>query len=147
MKIILKQDIEKLGRSEDVVEVKDGYARNFLIPKGQAVLATSSNLNQLMQEKKKKLQQLERKKKEAKELAERLNGLSINVAVETYQEDKLYGSVTELDIIRALKEEGFKVDKNCIILKEPIKTLGIFDCAIKLHPEVQTEIKLWVVKK
>lgn len=147
MKIILRQDVEKIGRSGDIVQVKDGYARNFLIPKGLATRATPSNLNKLTEEKKQRTQQLEKEKNEALQSASRLKGLSVNVAVETYEEDKLYGSVTAQDIARALKEEGFVIDKKCITLKEPIKTLGIFDCTIKLHPEVDTEIKIWVVKK
>lgn len=147
MKIILKENVEKLGKCGEIIKVKEGFARNFLIPKGLAVLATLANLRQLEEEEKRKTQQLDRDKKEAQNLALRLEGLSVNVAVETYEEDKLYGSVTALDITRALDEEGIKIDKKCIILNEPIKTLGIFDCMIKLHPEVETKIKVWVVKK
>lgn len=147
MKIILSHDFVNLGKSGDIIQVKDGYARNFLIPKGFAVLATPSTLSQLAEEKKKKSQQLEEEKNEALALAQRLQGLSVNVAVETYEEDKLYGSVTSQDISRALEEEGFPVDKKCIIINDSIKTLGIFDCIIRILPEVETKIKIWVVKR
>ena len=146
MKVILTDNVNKLGSSGDVVQVKNGYARNFLIPKGLAIMATQSNLNRLMEDNKKKFQHLEKKKKEALEFAHRLEGLSVNVAVETYEEDKLYGSVTALDISRALEAENLKIDKNNIIISEPIKSLGIFDCIIKVHPEVEAKIKVWVVK-
>ena len=147
MKVILKEDIEKLGKGGDIVEVKDGLARNFLIPKGLALLATPSNLGLLAEQRKRQSQRLEKEKKEALGLSSRLNGLSVNVSVETYEEDKLYGSVTAGEITRALEEEGIKIDKKCIILNEPIKALGIFDCIVRLHPEVETKIKIWVVKK
>jgi large subunit ribosomal protein L9 len=146
MKVILKQAIEKLGKRGDVIQVKDGHARNFLIPRGIAAEASVANLNQLQQEEKKRSQQLQKEKQKAEELISRIEGLSVNVAAETYEEDKLYGSITALEIKRALEAEGVKVDKNHIVLNEPIKTLGIFDCIIKPHPEVQTKIKVWVVK-
>jgi large subunit ribosomal protein L9 len=146
MKVILRQAIEKLGKRGDVIQVKDGHARNFLIPRGIATEASVANLNQLQQEEKKRSQQLQKEKQKAEELISRIEGLSVNVAAETYEEDKLYGSITALEIKHALEAEGIKVDKNHIVLNEPIKTLGIFDCIIKLHPEVQTKIKVWVVK-
>lgn len=147
MKIILKNEVQKLGKTGEIVQVKNGHARNFLIPKGLAVEATSANLNQLEQEKKKRSQQLLAERQKAEELIARIQGLSINVTAETYEEDKLYGSISPSEIKRALEAEGVKVDKNHIVIDEPIKTLGIFDCIIKPHPEVQTKIKVWVVKK
>lgn len=147
MKVILMQDIEKLGKSGDLVQTKDGYARNYLFPRGLAVLATPAALHQLAIRKKIQEQQLEKDKKEALALASQLNGISVNLAVEVHEEDQLYGSITSAEIARALEGEGIKIDKKMIILKNPIKTLGIFDLVIKLHPEVEAQIKLWVVKK
>lgn len=148
MEVILNQDVEKLGKAGAVVKVKDGFARNFLIPNNLAVLLTSGNLKKLEQEKKNKSQQLEKIKKEAEELNNRLANFSLTMAALTKEEEeKLYGSITSQDIVDALKEEGFQIDKSCIMLDEPIKALGIYEIPIKLHPEVLTKIKVWVVKK
>lgn len=147
MEVILKQDIERLGKAGTIVKVKDGYARNFLIPNGLAVLLTPVNLKKLEQERQKKISQLEKTKKDAEELSQRLSGLPLTITVLTHQDDKLYGSISSQDIAAALVEEGFAIDKNLIILDEPIKALGIYEVPIRLHPEVSTEIKVWVVKK
>jgi len=147
MKVILLQDIEKLGKANDVVEVKDGFARNYLIPQKKAIPATAQTLKYLEEEKKKNLKKLEASKKQAEELAKSLNGISVNVLVKVHNEDELYGSVTAQQISEALKQEGFDIDKKCIVLEEPIKRLGVFDCLIRLHPEVEAKIKVWVVKE
>ena len=147
MKVILRQDIEKLGKSGELIQVKDGYARNFLVPNGLAVMATPDNINRLKREKEKKLALLEQEKQKALELVSRLQGKSVNVSAQTYEEDKLYGSISPVEIQQALYSEGIEVDKRHIVMKEAIKTLGIFDCTIKPHPEVETKIKVWVVKK
>ena len=147
MKVILSQDIQGLGKANDTLEVKDGYARNFLIPKGFALFATEKNLKQLSETEKRKSQQLEKEKRQAEDLANKLNNLSVNVTVTTNEEDKLYGSVADIDIASALRQEGFDIDKNKIILTESIKNLGIYDVAIRLHPQVQAKIKVWIVKE
>lgn len=147
MEVILTQEVKGLGKTQAVVKVKDGFARNFLLPKGLALLATKENLAKMAEIEKRKALQLEKEKSQAEELARRLNGVSINVAVATNEEDNLYGSVTDADIVSALKEEGFNIDKQNILLNEPLKNLGIYDVAIKLHPEVEAKIKVWIVKK
>ena len=147
MEVILTQDLKGLGKTQAVVKVKDGFARNFLLPKGLALLATKENLAKMAEIEKRKAMQLEKEKSQAEELARRLRGVSINVAVATNEEDNLYGSVTDADIVSALKEEGFNIDKQNILLNEPLKNLGIYDVAIKLHPEVEAKIKVWIVKK
>lgn len=147
MEVILKQDVEKLGLAGSVVEVKDGFARNFLIPNNLAMPVTSANLKKLEEEKKNKALQLEKAKLEAEALSEKLSGLSLTMPVLAQEEDKLYGSMTAQDISRLLKEEGFEIDKSHIILDESIKALGIYEIPIKLHPEVTAKIKVWVVKK
>ena len=147
MEIILYQDVVKLGKTGEVVKVKEGYARNFLIPHKLACVATPANLKRIEQEKVKKLAEHEAKKKEAEGLAEKLSKVSCTVSVEVNDLDKLYGSVSEADIAKALDVEGFSVDKKDIMLENPITELGIFDVNIKLHPEVTAKIKLWVAKK
>lgn len=147
MEVILTQEVKGLGNTQTVVKVKDGFARNFLLPKGLALLATKENLAKMAEIEKRKAMQLEKEKSQAEELARRLNGVSINVAVATNEEDNLYGSVTDADIVSALKEEGFNIDKQNILLNEPLKNLGIYDVAIKLHPEVEAKIRVWIVKK
>lgn len=147
MEVILNQDVEKIGKAGSIVKVKDGFARNFLIPKKLAAQASPASLKQLEQEKQRKILQSERAKKGAEDLAKKLASLSITIPVLTHEEDKFYGSITPIDVARALKEEGFEIDKNSVILDEPIRSLGIYEVPIKLHPEVSTKIKIWVVKK
>ncbi|MCM8800927.1 MAG: 50S ribosomal protein L9 [Candidatus Omnitrophica bacterium] len=147
MEVILREDVDKLGKAGSIVKVKDGFARNFLIPNGLAVPLTPSNLKMLQQQIQKKNLQLIEAEKKAEELKERLQFLSLTIPVLTQEEDKLYGSVTAKDIQEALKMEGFEIDKNCIILENPIKALGIYEVTIKLHPKVSAQVRIWVVKK
>ncbi len=147
MEVILKQDVDKIGKAGAIVKIRDGFARNFLIPKGLAVPLTPANLKKLEQEKQKKILQLEKAKEGSKELKARLEGLSLTLPVLAQEEDKLYGSITAIDIAHALKEEGFDIDKSSIILDEPIKSLGIYEIPVNLHPEVSAKIKVWIVKK
>jgi large subunit ribosomal protein L9 len=147
MELILRQDVDKLGNAGAIVKVKDGFARNFLIPNRLAVPLTPGNLKKLEQEKARKILELEKAKQGAEALKERLSGLSLTIAVLTQEEDKLYGSITSSDIASALKEEAFQIDRNSIILEEPIKSLGIYEVPVNLHPQVQAKIKIWVVKK
>ena len=147
MEVILKQDVDKLGKSGSVVRVKDGFARNFLIARGLAVPVTPSSLKQLQQEKQRKTVEQEKLKKESEALKEKLAGLSLTIAALIQDDEKLYGSITNHDIAQALKEEGLDIDKNVIFLDEPIKALGIYEVPIKLHPEVAAKLKLWVVKE
>lgn len=147
MEVILRQDIERLGKAGTIVKVKDGFARNFLIPNGLAMSCTLANLKKLEQEKQKKVLQSEKVKKEAQDLSQRLTTISLTIPVMIHDEDKLYGSVTSVDITSALKEEGFNIDENSIKLDGPIKSLGIYEVPINLHPEVSCRVKVWVVKK
>ena len=147
MEVILRQDVERIGKTGSVIKVKDGFARNFLLPRGLAFIATPENLQRLEQEKKQKQILLEKEKKQAEELANRLNGASCTVVVDVNENEKLYGSVTAVDIAKSLEVEGFNIDKGTVILEKPIAELGIFDVEIKLHPEVKAKIRLWVTKK
>lgn len=144
----MNQDIDKLGKTGEVVKVKDGFARNFLIPRGLAAAATAANLKKLEEEKQRKILQIEKIKRDAEQLKMRLTNLSLTIPVLTHDNDeRLYGSVTQSDVSSFLKKEGFDIDKNSIVLEEPIESLGIYEIPVKLHPEVLTKIKVWVVKK
>lgn len=146
-KFILLNDVAKLGKSGDIVSAKDGYARNYLFPNGLALLATDRNIKAAAANKKQKDEVLEREKQEAQRLSEIISRLSCTIAVEAGKDDKLFGSVTAIDIHKALEAEGVLVDKKKIELKEHINQIGIFQILVKLHPEVAATLKLWVVKK
>ena len=147
MEVILSKDIDRIGKAGYIVKVKDGFARNFLIPNGLAVPVTPANLKKLEQGKQLKVLQLEKAKREAEGLRDKLARLSLTIPVLTHEEDKLYASITAQDLATALSEEGFNIEKNSIVLDEPIKALGIFEVPINLHPEIPAKIKVWVVKK
>jgi large subunit ribosomal protein L9 len=147
MEIILREDVGRLGKSGQVLKVKDGYARNFLIPKGLALKATSDNLKRVEEEKKIKAIRKDREKREAQTLAEKLASISCTISVEVQEDGTLYGSVTGADIASALESDGFKIDKKTVLLDEPIRELGIYRVRMRLYPEVTTELKVWVVKR
>lgn len=147
MEVILNRDVDKLGKSGTVIKVKAGFARNFLIPNGLALPLTPGNLKKLQQDKLRKASQLEKIKKESEEIGERLANISLTIPALIKEEDILYGSITSQDIANALKEEGLDIDKNSVILDEPIKSLGIYEIPIKLHPDVVRKVKVWIVKK
>ena len=147
MEVILKEDLKNLGKAGDIVKVSEGYARNFLFPHDLAQPVTGSALKKLEQDAIVKSAQSAQAKEESEKQEERLNGLSLTISALTQGEEKLYGSIHASDISAALKEEGFEINKNLIDLAEPIKSLGIYEIPIKLHPEVTAKLKLWVVKK
>lgn len=147
MEVILKQDVDKIGRAGVVVKVKDGFARNFLIPNKLAIPVNATNIKMLNEEKKNRILQLEKIKKEAEGLMEKLSGLSLTVAVLTQEDEKLYASISAQDIANSLKEEGYNIEKSCVMLEEPIKALGIYEIPIKLHSDILAKIKVWIVKK
>ncbi|MFH0855338.1 MAG: 50S ribosomal protein L9 [Candidatus Omnitrophota bacterium] len=147
MEVILIKDVDKIGRAGSVVKVKDGFARNHLLPGKLAVPVTPGNLKRLEQEKQKAIRGLEERKQEALVLKERLDKMSLTISAIAQDETSLYGSVSAQDICNALKEEGLEVEKNLIALAEPIKTLGIYEVDVRLHPEIQVKVKIWIVKK
>lgn len=146
MKIILRENDKKLGSAGDVVEVKDGYARNYLIPNRLAVRADSSQMKQLEHERKILRDKSEKHVREARQLADRLHKASCTISVTVGEEDKIFGSVTAMDIAETLAKEGIEIDKKLIHLEEPIKALGVFNVAVKLTPEVEADLKVWVIK-
>ncbi|MDD3806974.1 MAG: 50S ribosomal protein L9 [Candidatus Marinimicrobia bacterium] len=147
MKIILKEDVENIGSAGDLVTVKDGYARNYLIPKKLAIAATPSNLKIVEEMKKNEERRKTAAVDKARRLAEKLAKLSLTTSVTAGEDDKIFGSVTSQNIADLLLEKGYEIDKRNIILNEPIKALGVYDIPIKLHTDVTVEIKLWVVRE
>lgn len=147
MKVILRKEHEKLGAIGDVVEVKDGYARNYLIPRNIAYPATKSAMAALEEEKKQAELRKTKELKAAERLAGELEKVSITIQMNVGEDDKLFGSVTSQMIADALKEKGFTIDKRIIDLEEPIKALGIYNVNVKLHQNVTGKVKVWVVRE
>ena len=147
MKVILTQAIDKLGKAGDCVNVADGYARNYLLPKNIAKEATPGNMKNLEALKKKQAIDDENKLKEAKALADKMAALSITISAKAGEEEKLFGTVTTEMVSDALKAEKISIDKKDIILDEPIKKLGVYQISVKLHPEVKALLRVWIVKE
>lgn len=146
MRIILLQDVEGSGNAGDQIDVKDGYARNYLIPKGLALKADKNSIKRFKEMAHLKDLKQNRALKKSRELAEKLQALSLTVPVQVGEEDRVFGSVTSIEIAQQLKNKGYDIDKRQIILEEPIKALGIFEVPIKLHSEIKATVKLWVIK-
>ncbi len=147
MKVLFLQDVKAHGKKGDIIEVSDGYAKNFLIKKKMAIQATNQVINETNQKKASELRKLEIEKQEAIKLAERLNGNTIIVEIACGDNGKMFGSVTAKEISDALLKSGYDIDKKKINLKEPIKTLGVFSVEVKVYANVTSTIKINVVKK
>jgi len=147
MQVILRDDMDNLGKSGEVVNVKPGYARNYLLPRGHAIKATAGDIARVEHEKRVIAARTSKLAKEAQAEADRLSQVSVSIARAVGEEDKLYGSVTSRDIAEALKAAGEIVDSKKIMLAEPIKTLGMTEVPVKVGPQVTATIKVWVVKK
>lgn len=147
MKIILRQDHESLGKTGDVIEVKTGFARNFLIPNKLAYPAKPNYVRMMTEESRQKQQRIRKEKSAAEELAAKLAAVSVTIQVSVGEEDKMFGAVTSQDIADALKEQNHEIDRRKIVLDEPIKALGIHEVPIKLFTDVEANIKVWVVKE
>lgn len=147
MKVILKNDISNLGSLGEVVTVANGYARNYLIPRGFALEATRGNINQFGAEREALERKNEKLRGEAATLADELGALSLSFHRKAGEEEKLFGSVTSKDIEAELKEKGFDIDRKKILMSEPLKTLGVSTVAVKIHPKVTAELKVWIVKE
>ncbi|MDR1729916.1 MAG: 50S ribosomal protein L9 [Prevotellaceae bacterium] len=145
MEIILLEDVNNVGYKDDVVTVKNGYGRNFLIPQKKAVLATPSAKKVLAENLKQRAHKLEKIKKEATDLAEKLNGLSLTIGAKASATGTIFGSVNNIQIAEALAKKGFTVDRKSIIIKEPVKELGTYKATLKLHKDVSAEITFEVV--
>jgi len=147
VKVILTQDVTNLGKAGDMVTVKPGYGRNYLLPRAMAVLAGTTGAKQIEHQRMVIAQQQEKSKREAQKVADSIANLSCTIRVEVGEQEKLYGSVTSRDIEQALADEGVKVSRKAILLDEPIKALGVYTVNVKIHPDVTGALKVWVVAK
>ena len=147
MKIILRADIDRLGKIGEVVNVAPGFARNYLIPKKLAYSANAGNLKRIEFEKRRAEQVAFRELEETRKLAAKMKDLSLTFQVKVGEEERLYGSVTPADISEEAAKQGFDIDRRKVVLDEPIKQLGVYTVGVRLHPEVIAEIKVWVVKE
>jgi large subunit ribosomal protein L9 len=147
MKIILKKDVENLGVAGDVVKVKDGYARNYLVPKGFAIVATRSNMKIVDELKANEAKKAKKAETVAQNTAKKLQDISVTVSVKVGEDDKLFGAVTTQMIADLVTEKGIELDKHNILLDEPIKELGVFDVPVKVGAGIKADVKVWVVKE
>ena len=147
MEVVLKEDIENLGHMGDVVKVKDGYARNYLLPRGLVVLADKKSLKALEHEQRMIAQRRERLTKEAHGISQKLAQVSLEFSAKVGEEGRLFGSVTSMDIEKALKDKGYDVERRRIVLEAPIKAVGDYEVPIRLRPEVMPSIKVRVVSE
>ncbi len=147
MKVILRQDVPDLGNAGELVEVKNGYGRNFLFPQNMAIPATKASMNAIDEVRKQSEQRQRKLRKEAEVVKDRIEKISLTTEVLVGEEDKVFGSVTNSDIAELLAKEGITVDKRMIELENPIKALGVYTLPIKIARDVKADLKLWVVKK
>jgi len=147
MKVILTEDIPKLGKTGDTVEVARGYGRNYLVPQGKALLASSKNVKALEHKRRLLRGKAEMMRKDAEGLAEKIKGITVNVARKVVEEGKLYGSVTVSDLLQALEQRGVVLERKQIKLDEPIKALGEYKVTVKYHADVEAELTVHVVEE
>jgi large subunit ribosomal protein L9 len=147
MQVILRERLENLGSAGDVVDVKPGYARNYLIPRGLAYEATSANVRRIEAEKAASARKDAATLSEARERAKAIEGVSLTFRARAGQEGKLFGSITSADIAEKLAEQGITIDRRSIELDEPIKALGVTSVPVRLHTQVHPEIKVWVIQE
>jgi large subunit ribosomal protein L9 len=147
MKVILQKDFESLGHIGDTVKVSDGYGQNFLIPRGIAVRADVKNVAQMAHLRNMAEAEKKRARSDAQTLADRINGTAISLRRAAGDEERLFGSVTNRDIAEALAAEGIELDRKLVVLEEPIKTIGVFSVPVRLHPEVEARIKVYVIRE
>ena len=147
MKIILTEDVDRLGSAGEIVQVKDGYARNYLLPQKLALVANKSNMAVYEEVNRQKEARSNRARREAEALSRSLSKASCTVSVAVGEEDRIFGTVTAQQVSDLLREQGFEVDRRTVQLDEPIRALGVYDVPIHLHPEVEATVKVWVVKE
>lgn len=147
MKLILTETIDTLGEAGEVITVTDGYGRNYLLPQRKAIQATAGNLRMLQGRLKQQETKNTKTQQDAANLAKQLESVSCTAVVQVGEDDRMFGSVTAQTIGELLQEKGFEIDRRRILLEEPIKALGIYAIPIRLHPKVEANVKLWVVKE
>lgn len=147
MELILRDSVPGLGERGDIVKVKAGYARNYLLPKKLAVPATGAMKRVITEENRLREVRDDKVKRSLEETAAKMKDLSCTIVVQAGEEDKLYGSVSASDIATAVSEQGFDIDQKMVVLEEPIKILGVYTVQVKLHREIEVPVKIWVVKE
>ncbi|HCO67256.1 MAG TPA: 50S ribosomal protein L9 [Dysgonomonas sp.] len=147
MQVILKEDVINLGYKDDIVTVKDGYGRNYLIPQGKAVIASESAKKMLAENLKQRAHKLEKIKKDAEALAAKLEGVSLTIGAKTSSTGTIFGSVTNIQVAEALAKQGFEIDRKIIVIKDAVKEVGNYKAILKLHKEVSVEIPFEVVSE
>lgn len=147
MKVILRENVENLGKTGDIVRVSDGYARNYLLPRKLVIIADEQNVKAMEHHKKSLTRKREREKVEAQDVAKKLEQFSCTIARKVGENEKLFGSVTTADIAAALTKGGFSVDRRQVQLAEPIKQLGVITVPLKLATDVTAQVKVWVVQE
>ena len=147
MKILLKKDIQKLGKTGEVVDVANGYARNYLLPKKFATTVTRGNIEQIKFQRIKNEEKQKEETKNLQVLADEISNVSCTITVKTNKEGKLFGSVTANHIAEALSEKGYQIDENMVILETPIKKCDLYNVTVMLHPEVKTQCRVWIVSE
>lgn len=147
MEVILTATVDGLGARGDIVKVKAGYARNYLLPRRLALPATAAMKRVMNEENRLRGQRDDKVKRAVMEKAARMKNISVTIVVQAGEEDRLYGSVTEHDIARAIGEQGYEVDHNMVVLEEHIKLLGVYNVPVRLHREVEVPVKVWVVRE
>ena len=147
MKVILLKDVDRVGAAGDIVQVSDGYGRNFLIPQNQALVATDANVARFETRRRQHEAAAEREQRSAEGLAQQLGELSLTAQVKVGEGEQMFGSVTSQNIAALLGEQGYEVDRRMVELDEPIRSLGVYSVTVNLHPEVSATVKLWVVKE
>ena len=147
MRVILVKDVPELGEEGDVKDVAPGYARNYLFPRGMVVEDNSFNRNRMNEQRNKISHRKVKKRDEGLKLTEELSSISINITAAAQDNDKLFGAIHEADIVKALEEQGYIIEKKNILLSEPIKAIGVYKVLIKIYEDVQAELKVWVVKE
>ena len=147
MKIILKEDFERLGKAGEIVTVADGYARNYLMPRGLAMQVTRGNMAVYEAERRQKEVLKNKSRRTAEALVKELEKVSCTAVVQVGEDDRVFGSVTNQHIADLLKEKGYDIDRRNILLDEPLKALGVYTVGIRLHHEVEGKVRVWVVKE
>ena len=145
--VLLMADVKDLGAEGDVVKVADGYARNYLLPRNIGAPVTDATRRRLAKMRTERVAGQKAALEAARRAAAKLAGASCTIPVKTGDDDRLYGSVTAANIIDALKAQGVEVDRSALVLEQPLKDLGVFDIPVKLHPEVETTVKVWIVEE
>ena len=145
MKIILKENVADLGYKDDIVEVKDGYGRNYLIPQGKAIIASAAALKQLAEDQKQRAHKIAKIKADAEAAAAALEGVRLTIGAKTSSTGTVFGSVNAIQIAEALEKLGHNVDRKIIVIKEPVKEVGVYTATIKFHTEVSKDIEFEVV--